>query len=1014
MHTVNDVCGNNISPVLVNIVDSPNPLLCEGTREYIYEYTDCAGNSSIWTYTFTVNPLVINHVCPDDQNYDADPTEIYSIPELIVFDNCSGDFSISFSITGETDRNGNGSDASGFFNIGTSYIEWSITDICGNTIICSTEVNIDFPEIICPDNRAVCIYDELLLLSNTGENPENGFFSGDGVEEFEGLFYFNPTIVEAGDYIITYTWINENNYQGECIFTITVNSLPEFTATVSQHPLCFGDENGEVLIDINDGEADYTIDWGIYNQTISDNQFLITGLAAGIYSIEVTDNNGCSYISSVTLANPDILQAEVIISNDYNGYGVSCFGYNDGSASVIVSGGTEPYFYAWSASADNQLTQNAVNLEAGVHTVIVSDSNSCSLELDVLITEPNLLVVTIEVNNNVSCNGLTDGNATAIITGGTDEYTYLWNDSDNTTTSTASSLPAGIWTVIVTDSNSCEVSQDVIITEPDSLNILFSVNDANCFGQADGSAIANVSGGTPSYSYQWDDPNNSTTAQISNVSEGIYSLTVTDFNDCVIINSVEISQPEPLQIATSVNPVICGTSLGIATAIVNGGNGGYTYQWSNNMTGQQISGLHTGNYTVYVTDAGGCEIESSVYIGMQGTITAVISELAPISCYGMADAILIANTPNGASPLSFNWSNESTSQSINDVAAGLYNVQINDSWGCMGMDSYTVIQPPQISITFNTTNVSCYGGNDGSASAIASGGYPFYHYNWSNNAVTSSITGLSAGVFEVTVHDNNNCSNTASVIITQPESALNANIVANNISCYGYNDGSAIAEAHGGTPPYEYQWSIIDYSTNSQNIQNLLQGEYTLNITDSKNCQFSQTVIISEPQVLDVGYYFGNPSCIGNNNGFIELSVTGGTEPYIYIWDNGYSPINYIENLIQGTYLITVIDANECTKTAGPIILTDIDEECLKIPNAFTPNGDGVNDYWELENIHLYPNAYIKVFNRWGQILYEGRGTDDYWDGTFNGQHLPTATYLYVIRLYDGSKAKSGTVTIVY
>ncbi|MDD2634998.1 MAG: gliding motility-associated C-terminal domain-containing protein, partial [Bacteroidales bacterium] len=191
-------------------------------------------------------------------------------------------------------------------------------------------------------------------------------------------------------------------------------------------------------------------------------------------------------------------------------------------------------------------------------------------------------------------------------------------------------------------------------------------------------------------------------------------------------------------------------------------------------------------------------------------------------------------------------------------------------------------------------------------------------------------------------------------------------------------------------------------------------GEYSLLVTDANACSIDTIANIFEPAMLDATYTYANPSCIGNNDGSIELNVVGGTSPYLFSWNGGESPVNYISGLLQGSYLVTVIDANQCLYELNLISLEDVDKDCIKIPNAFTPNGDGINDTWIIENIDMFPNATIYIFNRWGQQLYNAKGSDHAWDGTYNGKFVPTGPYMYVINLYNGSKAYTGIVSVVY
>ncbi|MDD4218307.1 MAG: gliding motility-associated C-terminal domain-containing protein, partial [Bacteroidales bacterium] len=345
---------------------------------------------------------------------------------------------------------------------------------------------------------------------------------------------------------------------------------------------------------------------------------------------------------------------------------------------------------------------------------------------------------------------------------------------------------------------------------------------------------------------------------------------------------------------------------------------------------------------------------------------------------------------------------------------GFYTVSATDNWGCTGYTSYDLNQPGQILVSLSTTPVLCYGSNEGSALAIASSGSAPYSYLWSNDEISNTITDLYSGLYLVTVTDDNNCSVTAEIEVPQPENPLNMTLIINAITCYGENNGSLTSQAYGGTPPYTYFWQYDQFTSTNTNINNLSVGEYSLLVADANNCTIDTTASILEPSAIEANYAYENPSCIGSNNGSIEINVVGGTSPYLFSWNGGMSPINYISGLKQGIYLVTITDANLCLYELNSIALEDVDEDCIKIPNAFTPNGDNINDTWIIENIDMFPNASIYVFNRWGQQLYNAKMLDNPWDGTYNGKFVPTGTYMYVIDLYNGSKAYTGIVSVVY
>ncbi len=1008
-----DECGNSLTAVLENVVDSPNPLICAGTRTYNYSYTACSGNVSYWSYVYNVEDPVIEVNCPSDQIANATPEELYSIPELAVTNNCGGGFTVSWDITGVTIRSGIGTDASGLFNVGLSEILWIITDQCGNIYNCTTVVEILLPEVICPSNAHYCINSGQQLITNTGETPLGGDFSGFGVVENAGQFYFNPEDGE-GTHTITYTWMNVNGYEGTCEYEITVHPLPEFDALVVNNPSCFGFSDGSVELTMNVGTPDYSIAWIGGNDITDSNSYTINGLGSGTQTISVTDIFGCEFIEEIELIDPPVLSATIEITSDYNGQDISCNSEGDGSAIANPVGGTSPYYYQWSLSAGNQSTQEAIGLPVGTHTVIVSDENSCEATLEVTLTEPDQMTLIIDINNMVSCNSLNDGSVTATCSGGTPLYDYQWDDSDNTNSRYANNLPVGSWTCVATDMNSCTISNIVNITEPDELTIAVDITDVRCYGESNGSAFINVSGGTPDYSYLWNDSNNSTGVGLLSLTAGLYTVEVTDANNCQIIENVEIDQPEQFFASCNAIPIVCEVTLGSAIVTPSGGNGEYTYQWSNGGTTNQIGGLISDCYQVTVTDQLGCAIEDSTCVNVQGVINLSIIEDNPISCYGEIDGVLIVDAPLAADPVDYLWSNDDTTTIVFDVGAGFYYVTATDNWGCTGYQSHNFEQPNQIFLSFSSTPVLCFGGHDGSAVVIATGGVSPLEYFWSTSDTTQVIDELTSGDYFITVTDFLGCTEQGDVIVQGPENKLDLSLSVKDVSCFGESDGNINSQAIGGTPPYVYYWEFGEYSSNSTNLQDLFAEDFHLLVTDANDCVFDTVVTVSEPASINSGYSFGNPSCIGNNDGYIELVVVGGTAPYIYSWNGGESPVEYLNGLMQGIYDVTITDYNDCEYELQPVSLVDVDEDCIRIPNAFTPNGDGINDTWIIENIYMYPEAYINVFNRWGQQIFEAKGSDGPWDGTYSGKFVSTGTYLYVIYLYDGSSARKGIITLVH
>ena len=226
-----------------------------------------------------------------------------------------------------------------------------------------------------------------------------------------------------------------------------------------------------------------------------------------------------------------------------------------------------------------------------------------------------------------------------------------------------------------------------------------------------------------------------------------------------------------------------------------------------------------------------------------------------------------------------------------------------------------------------------------------------------------------------------------------------------------------ISEAAGGTPPYEYSIQHINSNMiGGPTFDGLGAGIYSINVSDANKCTATISTAIHEPEQIKVTPIITSPSCKGGRDGSIEIDVTGGIAPYTYAWANTDNETNLMSDLVQGTYSITVTDANECRVVVNAIALVDHMSECIKIPNVFTPNEDGVNDTWVIENIWMFPEAYIYIYNRWGQLIYEGRGTDEPWDGRYRGHYVPSGTYMYIVNLenLEKDRAYTGTVTILY
>ncbi|NSW46525.1 MAG: hypothetical protein HPY79_11990, partial [Bacteroidales bacterium] len=388
---------------------------------------------------------------------------------------------------------------------------------------------------------------------------------------------------------------------------------------------------------------------------------------------------------------------------------------------------------------------------------------------------------------------------------------------------------------------------------------------------------------------------------------GNYNLVLYVYNEISNTNNPYylslIVLPPPTPTITQ-SPNLCQGN----TSVLNAGIGYSSYLWNTGATTQTITISQPGTYFVTVTDAHGCTGIGTINVIQYDSPTLTITGNTNI-CSG-GTSILTAQT----NATSYLWSNNSTSQSITVNQGGTYSVTVTSSQGCTNTASVTVTQSPTINVNASFTPVSCYHGNNGTATVNATGGIPPFQYIWSNGQTTQTIFNLTAGTYAVTVTDANGCTATTQVVITQP-SAIQYTASITSVSCFAGNDGSISLTVSGGTPFFEnfpyylYQWNT---GATSSFLTNLISGTYYCTITDANNCTTVATVFVPQPQKITATFSTNPPTCYGYNNGSITINVNGGTPQYSYNWNTGATG-NPINHLIAGNYTVTVTDANHCT-----------------------------------------------------------------------------------------------------
>lgn len=720
----------------------------------------------------------------------------------------------------------------------------------------------------------------------------------------------------------TFSVVDANN----CSKTFTFNlSQPSALASggSTQSITCNAVCNGSVMISPgNTGTPGYTVNWST-GASVAIGAFgtsSLTGLCPGPITATVTDANGCTITYVTNIVQPTPITVTPTQTN------VSCGGFCDATASVMVSGGTPGYTYTWNPGPGN--ASSLSNLCAGNQTVTITDLNGCQKKQNFVITQPPPITLT-PTFTNITCNGLCNGSAAAGQSGGTPPFTFTWTAAGPVNiafTNTVSGLCIGIYTVSVKDASLCPLSATVQITQPPAITLSVNSTSVTCFGLCNGSATAVVGGGTPGYTYTWSPagsiPVGQGTGTVSSLCTGNYSVQVKDSKGCPANTTFTITQPSVISQNVTTTSVTCsGLCNGIISSAPSGGTGPYTFTLSSAtttlVTPPPYGSLCAGIYSLTVKDANSCSITQTINLAQPNTLTLSVNSTS-ISCFGNCNASLAGSILGGTPPYTYTWTNSVpttfTTPVINGQCAGSFTFASTDNNGCTTSSVVTVISPSDMTVTIGQTLPKCNGSCNGALSATVTGGTPAYTYNWSSpGSITSSMSNLCAGNYTLTVTDNKGCIKTTTTSLSNPPPIV-ISTTAIPTNCAGSCDGQANANASGGTPGYTYQWNTIPV-TNGPNAINLCNGNYVVKVTDANGCINSQNVIITSPPLLTAAITGIKPSC-NVCIGAATVTAGGGTAPYTYTWTPSGGNASTASNLCVGSYTVKITDAKGCTATA--------------------------------------------------------------------------------------------------
>jgi gliding motility-associated-like protein len=895
----------------------------------------------------------------------------------------------------------------------------------------------------CRSTSTFTIYQPTQLVSSASATPLTGAGTHDGtitlttsggtvaytyssVPAVTGLP--NATGLDTGIYYITVT--DARGCQVRDTAHITGPPPIRITFTIS-NVLCHSDSNGSITAHVSGGVPPYTYVWTAVPPAGSLGTGLtLSNLHPGTYRISVTDNNHITVSKDTTITAPPALGMAI------DSTPISCFNARNGTLFDSVYGGTPPYTITWTpGGSGNPLT----GLGPNRYIVNVVDANGCRAADTAYLGQPTQVTAVITAKDSVTCFGLADGYAQVAANGGRPPYIYTWSGSTSATSS-ASDLIAGLQTVTVTDAGGCQAVATFTIYEPNELLInSISTLPSHCATSNDGSAVALVSGGTRGYNFAWDGTSNGPVDSITRLAPGYHTVLVIDHYGCIDTSSFYVDTIYVLHLAMGSDSVSCyGYSNGTAFTHVLNGYAPYTFNWtsgtsaSGNITVDSTFNVPAGPQTVYVSDGLGCQATGIADVGQPNPISDVPYFSNPL-CTGTQTGKVWITAGSGTAPYTFTFNGGSTVHPITDtifnLGAGTYSFTITDGKGCTKSDNVTLTDPPALDILAPTiTGISCANDSNGIIQVNPTGGTPPYSYAWTPGGYTGvSQNNLAAGTYTIVVTDANGCFTSTSVTLTSPPLISLIYQQADSVSCPDSANGHIVVDPTGGTPfntnvPYTYSLDGITYYTN-HNFYDLAAGTYTVYVMDSPGCIFHTSITVGRPYPVTVAIDpHDSLIALGSSitlNTVIDNHSTQSINSYTWSPVQGLSCIDCaapVATPYQTTeYYLTMNYGKNCTTTASGKIEVSHGPD-VYVPNAFTPNGDGVNDVFEAFGTGLQ-SVSMRIFNRWGEKVFDsGASQWASWDGTYRGVLQPPGIYTYYIELVylDGARgSKEGSITMI-
>ena len=865
-------------------------------------------------------------------------------------------------------------------------------DVIDSVVInCSSSLIVSNDTTVCPGQQ--------VMLSATG-TPAGGSYSWSPGGALTSTFVVSPGTTTT--YTVTYTPLSGPALTDSVKVTVATQPI---TVAVNNASACSGNSATLTATPSVGGGTYLWAPGGATTQSIT-----VAPAITASYTVTYSTNCGTATNSgTVTVgSNPTIALSQ----------NVTCSSGNN-VIYVTASTGTAPYQYEINNAA-YQAADSFTNLTTGTDSVHVRDANGCTAAGAITLVTVNGSAITL-TQSPASCAG-GDGKIFATTTSGLAPFQFNLNGGAYQAADSFTALNIGFYTVGVKDANGCTNTDTISVTTSNPVTLSLAMTAVSCVGN-NGTITATAANGVAPYQYSLNGGAFQPSGSFTALSAGFYTVQTKDANTCAATDTITVTTlPNTTTLSLAMTPVSCAGGDGSITATAGGGTA--PYQYALNGGAQQatntFTALNTGFYTVQITDAQSCTATDTITVTTSNPQRLTVTVVNPL-CFGDSGTIT-ATGSGGATPYQYaiNGGAFQASGTFTGLTGGTYTIVTQDANTCSATATATVNPaPPQVVLAPVVTPDSCPGYSDGTITAPASGGTSPFTYAWSNNAPNSDLnSGLPKGNYAVTATDANGCSASATAAIIELP-GIQYTATAHNIFCVPLQNGFIQVSVSAASLPVSYLWSN---GQQTPSVYMLNQGNYSLTITNAAGCKVDTSFVIGNDSAFSLSV-FPTDTTIQLGNSAAIMAIPHGDGISFMYWD----PSEYVQcDTCASTsaapiqtmlYHVSVVSDSGCT-AVDSILVNVVPFYNIFIPNVFTPNGDGNNDEFQVFGQKSdWKEFNIKMFDRWGEKVFESNDMNFLWNGMYKGKPLPMQVLVYEVHLtfLDNHTAQlyKGSVTLV-